>query len=200
MKNICQMSYKEYVQTPKFFHATPKIKNFNQFNTSEVWCDLLPTNYDYYGEGASKGEVEEGEQGRQMLIAYDWQKPFVTYYDAIDYYPEFQHLTPKDILANELKYKELGGEVSRKSFDWMRSQGYDILVDNEGWCLLYPKRVQILSHNVWEDFGNPNQINENDREIYNKIKRSCLPTKVPPFRATASALRKKTYRPGIKSL
>jgi hypothetical protein len=192
------MPLKEFLKTPYFYHATPKIKPFVKFNTPEVWCDTLPTGYDSYG--GREGEVPEGEEGRQVLIGYKWKKPFVTSVEMVTDYPEFSHISINAASANRAKYRSLGGESNSDSFEWMRKQGYDILVDDEGWCILHPERITIFSHDANKDLGDPFQI-QSQEQMYTKLLQTerSKSAKVP--RVNQKSLQRSTRHtlPGIKS-
>lgn len=113
-----------------FYHATDA-KPFGRFRSREIWCDTVPRDY--------------GNNFATIEYTIDIDKVFCTRRDASDY-PEFG-LTDEQGSYNRDLYIMLGGEVSRKPFKWARRNGYTTIFDEEGWCLLHPKKANITN---WE--------------------------------------------------
>lgn len=112
----------------QFYHCTAN-KPFTKFKTREVWCDTVPRDY--------------GDNEVKINYNIDFARTWVTNRDVTDY-PEFK-LSEKQAFSNRRLYLALGGEVSRKPYNYARRQGYTAIFDEEGWCLLYPKQVKIVS-------------------------------------------------------
>jgi len=113
-----------------FYHATDS-EPFSKFTTDEVWFDVAPITG--YGD-------------REVEVEYNWSRPFVTTTD-LDFYGIDLDISKEEISNNRKIYEKLGGESNPKTFDWLRENGYDILIDSEGLCALYPERVIIRE---WE--------------------------------------------------
>ena len=109
-----------------FYHTTDS-EPFGRFNTPEAWLDTAPRDY---GDNVA-------------VVEYNWKKAFVTSPQEAEEHPELG-VSEEQAAKNREKYIALGGEISPASFDWMREQGYDLLIDNEGYAALYPDRTEIL--------------------------------------------------------
>lgn len=111
-----------------FYHVTNS-KPFKKFKTSLVWCDTVPRDY--------------GENEALLEYNIEYGKVFCTHPEAGDY-PELNTSNEQGTKNRQL-YEALGGEVSKKPFRWARRQGYTAIFDIEGWCLLIPAQVKIVS-------------------------------------------------------
>lgn len=107
-----------------YYHGSDSKAPFKRFTTTEVWFDYWPRDY-------GTCDVE---------VYYRWKKPFVTREEDAEEYG----LTSEQAVENLEQYRAWGGEINPQSFENMRRLGYDFLVDEEGYCALYPKRVKIL--------------------------------------------------------
>jgi len=107
-----------------YYHGSDSRRPFKKFTTSEVWFDSIPRDYGIL-------DVE---------VYYKWKRPFVTREEDAEEYK----LTPEQVRENMEQYRAWGGESNPQSFENIRQLGYDFLVDEEGYCALYPKRIKIL--------------------------------------------------------
>jgi hypothetical protein len=117
-----------------WIHSTDA-KNFDKFNTSEVWFE-----YDALG----------GYGDREIAIHYEIKKPFVTSSD--EFIHQDFHITAEEARKNKELYHSWGGEANPESFEKMRKLGYETLIDDEGFCALYPNKVTIIAHRAkWKN-------------------------------------------------
>lgn len=108
-----------------------KIKETGKFNTPEVW--LAPDDTSAYG-------------GYAIVVSAPTEKnPFV-----MDKYYDGDH----DIERNVEYYEGLGGEANSNTFDKLRSDGYDVVIEDNGdRAYLYPDTLTVGEVYVVDDEG-----------------------------------------------
>jgi hypothetical protein len=93
----------------------------------QFWADTAPRDY--------------GKNTALVLVPY--HKLFVTSPQEAKEKPELGVFVEK-ARENQKQYHNMGGESNPRSFRWIKNQGYDVLIDDEGYAALYPERVKIL--------------------------------------------------------
>ncbi len=122
-----ESKHKEY---DVLYHQTSKKSKksieANGFNSSEVW--LAPDDTAFYGKSTIKVNAPKPKN------------PFVMDVDS-----SLQYGIPiKQINANKKYYDSLGNEASRKTFDTLRKDGYDVIIEDNGdRAYLYPNELII---------------------------------------------------------
>ena len=106
--------------------SAKNIMKEKRFNNTEVW--LAPDDTGHYGDWA-------------VLVSTPQEtKPFV-----MDKYYRGNF----DIEKNRKYYDSLGGEANPKTFNTLRNEGYDVVIEDNGdRGYLYPEKLEIVD--IWE--------------------------------------------------